>query len=158
MSDSAFLTTDLSQNTTELIIPLLFSFLLVELKLILMGMMAKVMHSKSSSTSTFYADHPRNSTCICLFLQHKYSAKILCPFKRQIRAVCRPLLRTQMYILRKTLKVCRFFLKDLIKLLISIINFKKFTLTQFSEISLMTKMIYGTTYSITHIHLLEGTI
>lgn len=117
-----------------------------------MGLMAKVTHSKSWSTSTFHADHPRNSTCICPFLQHKYSAKILCPFKRQIRAVCRPLLRTKMCILRKTLKVCRFFLKDLIKLLISIINLKNFTLTQFSETFLMTKMIYGTTYSITHIH------
>lgn len=64
-----------------------------------------------------------------------------------------------MYILRKTLKVCRvFFKKDLIKLLISIINFKEFTLTQFSETFLMTKMIYGTTYSVTHIHLLEVTI
>lgn len=159
MSDSAFLTTDLSQNTTELIIPLLFSFLLVELKLILMGMMAKVMHSKSQSTSTFYSDCPRNSTtCICLLMQLKYSAKILCPFKRQIRVVCRPLLRAKMYILRKTLKVCRFFPKDLIKLLILIINLKEFTLIWFSEIFLMTKMTYGTTYSISYIHLLEVTI
>lgn len=47
MSDSAFLTTDLSQDTTELIIPLLFSFLLVELKLILRGMTAEAPHSKS---------------------------------------------------------------------------------------------------------------
>lgn len=47
MSDSAFLTTDLSQDTPEPIIPLLFSFLLVELKLILMGMTAGVMYSKS---------------------------------------------------------------------------------------------------------------
>lgn len=62
-----------------------------------------------------------------------------------------------MDIFRKTLKVCRF-LKDLIKLLISIINLKEFTLIQFSETCLMTKMIYGTTYSITYIHLLEVTI
>jgi hypothetical protein len=47
MSGSAFLTTDLSQDTTEPIIPLFFSFLLVELKLILMGMTAGMMYSKS---------------------------------------------------------------------------------------------------------------
>lgn len=105
MSDSAFLTTDLSQNTTELIIPLLFSFLLVELKLILMGVMAKVMHSKSQSTSTFCTGYQRNSTCICLLQQHKYSSKTLCPFKRQIRSIFNPLSSTKLYIRRETCKV-----------------------------------------------------
>ena len=61
---------------------------------------------------------------------------------------------------RKTVKEASITMvkKDLIKLLISIINLKEFTLTQFSETFLMTKMIYGTTYSVTHIHLLEVTI
>ena len=48
-------------------------------------MMARVRHSKSPSTSAFHADCPRNSRCICLLLQREDPAKILCPFKRQIK-------------------------------------------------------------------------
>lgn len=107
MSDSAFLTTDLSQDTTEPIIPLLFSFLLVELKLILMGMTAEVMYSKS------WTDQPSLQTVQWSSLRQCTEEHTCewrgCPSQRQIGAACRPLWRTKMYMPRKTLKVCRVF-------------------------------------------------
>lgn len=140
MSGSAFLTTDLSQDTTEPIIPLLFSFLLVELKLILMGMTAGVMCGKSwtdqPSLQTVQWSAARQCT-----EEHAHEWR-LSPSQRQIRAVCGLFWRTKMYILRKTLKVWRVFFplhfEDLIKFLIPIINLKKCTLPHLSRIVLMT--------------------
>lgn len=163
MSDSAFLTTDLSQDTTEPIIPLLFSFLLVELKLILMGMTAEVMYSKSWTDQPFLADCPMSSPA-SVYRRACPRVKMLSSLKINEGRV-QTTLGSKMYMLRKTLKVCRvfFFLllllfEDLIKFLIPIISLKEFTLPHLSRTVLMTRMTYDTAHSVACTHLRGVTI
>lgn len=72
----------------------------------------------------------------------------------------RTTLESKMYMLRKTLKVCRVFfslllvvVEDLIKFLIPILSSKKFTLPYLSRTVLMTRMTYDTTHSVARTHL-----
>lgn len=73
--------------------------------------------------------------------------------RRQIKGRLRTASENKDVYFERLEKFAGFFLKDLIKLLISIINLKEFTLIRFSETLLKTQMIYGTTYSMTHMHL-----